>query len=295
MSFSLRTVMTRSMRLFSTWSSRGRGSTSSTKVRSPVALGRCTSSTRLGCPSAGASTSIVSSSRSGFADRGLPGLALLEADDDLLTLEPAGQQLGLEPHRVVDEDDVVDQELGELQVPRGLDAPQADREERHALPRRQLGGLRERLPLGGLAVGQEHDRRRGHAAELGQDLPDAVAQPRLAARRLDRGQLPATAGDVAGTVHLGQQPGRVGDQVEPHLVLLLQLPDQAGVVPQDQPLGDVQPRGLRRAVRCRLEPFGTGRVDFGGTRPGWRAPRERPSSRAARTGRRSARWPSRRS
>ena len=96
--------------------------------------------------------------------------------------------------------------------------------------RRELGRLGERLALGGLAVGQEHDRRRGDAAELGQDLADAVAQPGLAARRLDRRQLLGHAGDVPGTVGLGQQPGRVGDEVEPHLVLLLQLADQAGVV-----------------------------------------------------------------
>ncbi len=72
-----------------------------------------------------------------------------------MTFSPSkapGQQLGLEPDGVVDEHDVVDQKLGQLDVAGRLGAAQADREERHALFRGQLGGLGERLALGGLAV-----------------------------------------------------------------------------------------------------------------------------------------------
>ena len=107
----------------------------------------------LGLAVAGASTSLVSSSRSAF---GIvrAGLALFEPDDDLLSLEAPGRQLGLEPDGVVDEDDVVDQELGQLEVAGRLGAAQADRVERHSLARRQLGRLGERLALGGLAVGE---------------------------------------------------------------------------------------------------------------------------------------------
>ena len=55
------------------------------------------------------------------------GRAFLEPHDDLLAREPPGRELGLEPDGVVDEDDVVDQQLGQLQVARRLGAAQADR------------------------------------------------------------------------------------------------------------------------------------------------------------------------
>ena len=105
----------------------------------------------LGLAVAGASTSFDSSS---WAVLGScrAGLELLEPDRDLLALEAPGQQLGLEPDGVVDEHDVVDQELGQLEVAGRLGAAQADGEERHSLARGQLGGLGERLALGGLAV-----------------------------------------------------------------------------------------------------------------------------------------------
>ena len=75
----------------------------------------------------------------------------------------------------------------------------------------------------------------------------------LAAGRLDRAQLLDRLGDFLGTVHLGQQPGRVRGEVEPDLVLLLQLPDEAGLVLEDQPLGDVDARGLRPGGAGRHE------------------------------------------
>ena len=43
-----------------------------------------------------------------------------------------------------------------------------------------------------------------------------------------------------GTIDLGQQPGRVRYQVEPYLVLLLQLAEQPGLVLQYQALGHVE-------------------------------------------------------
>ena len=104
------------------------------------------------------------------------GLELLEPDHDLLALKAPGQQLGLKPDGVVDEHDVVDQELGQLDVAGRLGAAQADREERHALARGQLRGLGQRLSLGGLAVAQDDDRRRRCAAQLGQHLADSVSQ-----------------------------------------------------------------------------------------------------------------------
>ena len=135
-----------------------------------------------------------------LAGRLEPGVALLEADGDLLAGEPARQELGLEPDQVVDEDDVVDQQLGQLQVAGRLGAPQADRVERHPLPRGELGRLGERLAVGRLAVGQEHDRRGRDAAELGQDLADAVAQPGLAAVGLDLCAASRRAGSTSSGV-----------------------------------------------------------------------------------------------
>ena len=90
---------------------------------------------------------------------------------------------------------------------------------------------------------KQHDRRRRGAAQLGEDLADAVAEPRLRAGGLER---PRRLGDgrleVARPVDLGQQLSRVRDAVDPDLVLLLQLPDQPGLVLEDQALGDGQPR-----------------------------------------------------
>ena len=105
-------------------------------MRSPVVLGRCTSSTRLGWPSAGASTSVDSSSRAAL------GSALVASRSMSRTItfwpcEAPGQELCLEPHRVVDEHDIVDQQLRQLQVAGGLGAAQADCEQGNALPRRR--------------------------------------------------------------------------------------------------------------------------------------------------------------
>ena len=95
------------------------------------------------------------------------------------------QELGLEPDQVIDEDDVLDQEVGQLQVAGRLGVAEADRVERHSLPGGELGGLGERLAVGRLAVGQEHDRRRRCAAELGEHLADVVPEPGLPALGLD--------------------------------------------------------------------------------------------------------------
>ena len=91
--------------------------------------------------------------------------------------------------------------------------------ERHALASRQLGGLGERLALGRLAVGEQHDRRGRGAAELGEDLADPVAEPRLGPGRLERADLGDGRLEVAGPVHLGQRLGGVGDAVDPDAVL----------------------------------------------------------------------------
>ena len=123
------------------------------------------------------------SSRAAFGS-GLPGSRSLSRTLHLLPFEAPGQELGLEPDGVVLEDDVVHQQLGQLQVAGRLRAAQSDREERDALPRRKLGGLGQRLALGGLAVGQKHDRRGGRASKLGEDLASGIAQSRLASGRL---------------------------------------------------------------------------------------------------------------
>ena len=163
------------MRLLSIWSSRGRGSTSMMKVRSPVDLGPMDQLDALGLAVAGASTSLDSRSRSDFGIV-VPGSRSLSRTTTFWPWNPRAEQLGLEADGVVDEDDVVDQELGQLEVAGRLGAPQADGVERHSLACRQLGRLGERLTLGRLPVGEQHDRRRRCAAELGEDLADAVAR-----------------------------------------------------------------------------------------------------------------------
>ena len=151
---------------------------------SPVSLGRWPISTRCGWPSGGAVTLDRSPGRAAAFGSVEPcGRCSLSRTATSWPAKPVRQQLGLEPDQVVDEDDVVDQQVGQLQVAGRLGAAQADRVERHALPRGELGGLGQRLAVGRLAVGQEQDRRRRGAAELGQDLPDAVAEPGLAAGR----------------------------------------------------------------------------------------------------------------
>ena len=79
----------------------------------------------------------------------------------------------------------------------------------------------------------------------------------LAAGRLDLAQLLDGRRDVLGPVDLRQQPGRVRDEVEPDLVLLLELLDELGLVLEDQPLGDRPAARLPAAGRA-------GRVGFGG-------------------------------
>ena len=152
-------------------------------VRSPVVLGRWTSSTRSGWPSAGASTSLRLELAVRLGVVSSPASRSLSRTVDLLALEAPGQQLGLEPDGVVDEHDVVDQQLGQLEVAGRLGAAQADRVERHSLARGQLGGLGERFALGGLAVGEQHDRRRRAPRSSVSTWRTAVAQPRLGARR----------------------------------------------------------------------------------------------------------------
>lgn len=129
----------------------------------------------------------------GFQDPVRPGIVaagvpLFEPDRDLLALEPAHRQLGLEAYGVVDEDHVVDEEFGQFEIAGRLRAPQPDRVERHSLACRQVGRLGERLTFGRLPVGKEHDRRGRCAPELGEDLPDSVAEPGLRAGGLERPQ-----------------------------------------------------------------------------------------------------------
>ena len=132
--------------------------------------------------------------------------------------------------------------------------------ERNALARGQLRGLGQRLALGGLAVGEDHDRRRRRAAQLGQApggprRPVATVAPTGSIARTS-----STAGRTIGRpIDLGQQPGRVRDEIEPDLVLLFQLAEQPGLVLQDQALGDVEPGGLRfRRRRGAIWPFASG-------------------------------------
>ena len=113
-------------------------------MMSPVCLGRWPISTRLGWPSGGPRRGWTATSRAALGSLEL-GVALLQADRDLLAGEPARQQLGLEPDQVIDEDDVVDQQLGQLQVAGRLGVSQPDRVERDPLARGELGRLGQRL------------------------------------------------------------------------------------------------------------------------------------------------------
>ncbi len=79
---------------------------------------------------------------------------LAKTDHDFLAGEAARQELGLEPDQVIDEDDVVDEQVGQLEVASRLGVAQADRVERHALSRGELGGLGQGLAVGGLAVAE---------------------------------------------------------------------------------------------------------------------------------------------
>ena len=147
----------------------------------------------------------ISSSRAAFGSLE-PGSSSLSRTTTFSPWKAPGRELGLEPDGVVDEHDVVDQELGQLEVAGRLGAAQADREERHALARGQLGGLGERLALGGLAVGKQHDRRRRRAAQLGKTWRTPSPSRDLAARGLDRRAASSTAPvEVVGPVDLGQQ------------------------------------------------------------------------------------------
>ena len=176
---------------------------------SPVSLGRWPISTRCGWPSGGAWTRIDSRSRAAFGVGRARRRARLRRIVTSWPAKPCASELGLEPDQVVDEDDVVDEEVGQLEVAGRLGVAQADRVERHPLARGELGGLGQRLAVGRLAVGQEDDRRRGSAAELGQDLADPVAEPGLAAGRPRPCGASSSAGvDVLGLVDLGQQPAR---------------------------------------------------------------------------------------
>ena len=71
------------------------------------------------------------------------GIPLLEAHLELLALEAARQELGLEPNGVVLEDDLVNQQFAQLDVSSGFGAASADCVQRHALARCQLGGVRD--------------------------------------------------------------------------------------------------------------------------------------------------------
>ena len=108
---------------------------------------------------------------------------------DLLAGEAPRQQLGLEPDEVVDEDDVIDEQVGQLQVagrlgvprPTCRAAPPSARRTRPPWPaaRRRSSGRRS-------GAGSP---RAATPAQLGEDLADAVAQPGLAAVGLDLSEL----------------------------------------------------------------------------------------------------------
>src|SRR5262249_48302354 len=57
----------------------------------------------------------------------------LELDLELLPLKTMRRQFHLEPHGILDEDHIVDQELGEFQIARGLGASQSNGVKWHAL------------------------------------------------------------------------------------------------------------------------------------------------------------------
>ena len=165
--------------------------------------------------------------------------------DDLLAGEPARQQLGLEPDQVVDEDDVVDEQLGQLQVAGRLGVAQADRVERDPLARGELGRLGEAASPSVVWPSVSSTIAEGGTPR------SSVRTWRTPSPRRDWPPVASTlrSFSTAGATSSGlstSASGRAGrrDEVEPDLVLLLELAEDLRVVPRQPALRDREPARL---------------------------------------------------
>ena len=174
--------MTRSIRLLSVWSSRG--SVLDLDDEGPLA-GRLGPVDQLDAPglAVGGCVDLLGLEVPFRLGIGRAGVAFLEPDDELLTPRSPGPRaspgIGRRRRRTRRRPRAARSARGRRA---GSGLPRPIGIEGHALAGRQLGGLGERLALGGLAVGEQHDRRGRGPAELGEDLADPVAEPRLGAR-----------------------------------------------------------------------------------------------------------------
>ena len=171
-------------------------------------------------------------------------VATAENDVDFFAGEALAGEAGFEADLVVDEDDVVDEEVGEFEVADGGGVAQADGVERDALGAGELGGAGQGFALGGLAVGEQEDGGGRSASEFGEDFANGVSQAGLGAGGLGAFEGFEGGGDLVGLVDLGQEAGGVRDEVEAELVLGLELAEEAGFVAGEPALGQGEPGRL---------------------------------------------------
>ncbi len=91
----------------------------------------------------------------------------------------------------------------------------------------------------------------GAPAQVGQDVPHAVAEPGLIAGRLNLAELSQRRGDLLGRVHLRQGARLAGDQIEADLVVLLKFGQEGGVLAFEPAASDREARRFRAAVALR--------------------------------------------
>ena len=192
-----------------------------------------------------------------------PALAA-EHDGHLGALVAGGRQLELERDDVVDEDHVVHQQVAEPQFADRLVAAQADQQQRHALAGRVGGAVGQRGSFRIDAVGEDHDRRRGRAAEVVQHAADGRPQPRALAPRRRRAEL---AGD-AGRVGMGGGL-QTGEVIEAELVVPRNLRQHRGVVLRQQRAGQVPAAELRVPLAAAAADAGAADPLFQGLAQPW--------------------------
>src|SRR5207248_4748571 len=116
-------------------------------------------------------------------------------------------------------DGVIDLQVVKDQIPRFVGVADTDRVERHAGPRRMLGGDDEIIPVGIDAVGEQYDSGQGRTPELLNDRFDSAAEPAAGALRLQAANRFDSGASISAPIQIGDPLRSFGtaDDVELHL------------------------------------------------------------------------------